>query len=291
METAELLLKVLGWALLAYACIVVPAWLFQHRLLYLASTPGRDWVATPTAVGLDHETLRLATEDGVEISAWWVPAVSDRGALLFFHGNAGNISHRLESIQIFNRLGLSVLIIDYRGYGLSTGKPSESGTYLDAQAAWRHLIEDRGRSSSEIVVFGRSMGAAIAARLASTVATPPAALIVESPFSSAPDIAQQAYPFLPARWLTRFSYATRDYVADVGCPVLVIHSETDEIIPIEHGRDVFEAAPEPKRFLALRGGHNTGFLESLIPYTRGIDGFLAETAALARALDRSQAGD
>lgn len=284
-------LKILCFVLLSYACIVVAAWLYQHRLLYLPSIPGRDWVATPDAIGLEYEDLRLTTDDGVELSAWWVPAATRKGVLLFFHGNAGNISHRLESIQIFNRLGLDVLILDYRGYGRSDGKPSETGTYLDAAAAWRYLTEERGHSPSEIVIFGRSMGAAIAARLASTSTPGPAALIVESPFTSTPDIAQEAYPFLPARWLTRFSYATRDYVTDVACPVLVIHSEDDEIIPVKHGREVFKAAPEPKQFLALRGGHNTGFLESLTPYTRGIDAFLADSRTSMGVRGRNQVGD
>lgn len=211
-----------------------------------------------------------------------MPADPGRGLLLFFHGNAGNISHRLESIEIFHRLGLSVLIVDYRGYGRSGGQPSENGTYRDAAAVWRFSIEDLGRSPQEIVVFGRSLGAAVAARLADTAPQPPAALIVESAFTSAPDMAQRAYPFLPARWLTGFEYATRDYVAGADCPVMVVHSEHDEIIPFDLGRAVFAAAPEPKRFLTLSGGHNTGFLESAAAYTRGIDSFLGEVAGLPR---------
>jgi pimeloyl-ACP methyl ester carboxylesterase len=270
--------RLLVFAAVAYGVIVALAWLFQHRLLYLPSVPDRNWMATPEALGLPYEDLRLATGDDVTLSAWWVPARPQRGVLLFLHGNAGNISHRLDSIEIFNRLDLSVLIVDYRGYGRSGGQPSESGTYEDARTAWRYLTVERGLSPSGIVVFGRSLGAAIAAHLAGEVT--PAALIVESPMTSAPDMAQSAYPFLPARWLTRFSYATKDYIRRAGCPVLVVHSEGDEIIPYSQGRSVFEAAPEPRRFLTLRGSHNTGFLDSGTAYTGGIDDFLKELAGL-----------
>ncbi|MDZ7839714.1 MAG: alpha/beta hydrolase [Gammaproteobacteria bacterium] len=285
-----MILRTLALIALAYAAVTALAWLFQHRLLYLPTTPGREWAATPANIGLAYEDLRIRTDDGVELSAWLVPADPDRGLLLFFHGNAGNISHRLESIEIFHRLGLSVLIVDYRGYGRSEGRPSERGTYRDAAAVWQFSTGNLGRPADEIVVFGRSLGAAIAAQLADTTAVPPAALIIESPFTSVPDMAQRVYPFLPARWLTRFDYPTRDYVAAAGCPVLVVHSEDDEIIPVDLGREVFAAAPEPKRFLSLAGGHNTGFLESAGVYTRGIDAFLSEPAGLPRPVQPGTAG-
>lgn len=281
-----MIVRTLGIVVLAYAGIVILAWLFQHRLLYLPTTPGREWAATPAQIGLDYEELRIRTADGVELSAWLVPAEPDRGLLLFFHGNAGNISHRLESVEIFHRLDLSVLIIDYRGYGRSEGRPSEDGTYRDAAAAWRYSVEELGRPPREIVIFGRSLGAAVAAHLADDTLQPPAALILESAFTSAPDMAQRVYPFLPARWLTRFGYRTRDYVAGVDSPVLVIHSEDDEIAPFDLGQEVFAAAPEPKRFLTLGGSHNTGFLESGADYVRGIDSFLRETAGLPRPVER-----
>jgi len=270
---------------LAYAAVLLLAWLFQHRLLYLPTTPGRAWMTTPDAVGLSYRDLRIRTGDDIELSAWLVPSDPERGLLLFFHGNAGNISHRLESIGIFHQLGLSVLIVDYRGYGRSGGTPSETGTYRDAAAVWRFATVELGRRPDRIVVHGRSLGAAVAAHLAATAAVSPAALIVESPFTTVAEMAQRAYPILPARWLTRFSYATRDYVADAPCPVLVAHSEEDEIIPVELGRAVYAAAPEPKRFLTLGGGHNTAFRETGDAYLHGIDAFLAEVAGLPGAQD------
>lgn len=270
--------RFLTLALLAYFVVVMLACALQSKMLYLRSIPGRELAATPADAGLAFEEVQIKTSDGLALHAWHVPAVSSRATLLFFHGNAGNISHRLDSILIFHELGLSVLILDYRGYGRSQGNPSEEGTRRDARAAWRHLVEDRGLAPGEIVVFGRSLGAAVAAELAR--GRKPAAVILESAFTSVPDIAQEAYWFLPARWLSRFEYATAEYVAEIPAPVLVIHSEDDEIIPFHHGRTVFEAAREPKRLLVLRGDHNTGFLISESNYRRGIDEFLSGVAGL-----------
>ncbi|WP_440995944.1 alpha/beta hydrolase [Arhodomonas sp. SL1] len=258
----------------AYGALVILLWAFQGRLLYLPHVGGTEIVATPARLGLDYERVALQAADGITLDGWYVPATRSRATLLFFHGNAGNLSHRLDSIRLFHELDLSVLIIDYRGYGRSDGRPSETGTALDARAAWRWLLEREGQSAETVVLFGRSLGAAVAAELAREVA--PAAVILESPFRSVPKIAQKTYPFLPARWLARFDYATEDYVREIGAPLLVIHSEEDEIIPFTEGRAVYAAANEPKRLLAIHGGHNTGFLESRQTYLAGIDGFLEE---------------
>lgn len=274
------MLRILVGLLLAYAALVMLAWLFQSGLLYLRNVPGRELEATPAAIGLEYETVRIGAEDGVELHGWFVPAEGSRGVLLFFHGNAGNVSHRLESIRLFNELRLSVFILDYRGYGESEGTPSEAGTRRDARAAWRYLTTERRERPGRIVVFGRSLGAAVAAELARSVG--PGAVILESAFTSVPDIAQEAYWYLPARWLSRFEYRTLDYARDIAAPLLVIHSRDDEIIPYHHGKAIFEAAGEPKRLLTLRGGHNTAFVLSEHEYRRGIDRFLAETTGLAR---------
>lgn len=272
------ILRLLAGLAVAYGALVALAWFFQPGLLYLRHVPGRELEATPAAVGLDYEDARIETADGVHLHAWFVPADDARGALLFFHGNAGNVSHRLDSLRLFHDLGLSVLIPDYRGYGRSEGSPSEAGTRRDARAAWKHMVEDRGIPPETIVVFGRSLGAAVASDLAR--GHRPGAVILESAFTSVPDVAQEVYWYLPVRLLSRFEYATVDYVRQVSAPVLAIHSEDDEIIPYHHGRAVFEAANEPKRFLTLRGGHNTGFMLSEAEYRRGIDAFLSEVAGL-----------
>lgn len=276
--TMASIMRLLAGLVLAYGALVALAWFFQSGLLYLRHVPGRDLDATPTAIGLDYEDVRIEAADGVRLHGWFVPFGNPRGTLLFFHGNAGNVSHRLDSIQLFRDLRLSVFILDYRGYGRSEGSPTEPGTRRDARAAWDYLAEQRGIPPESIVVFGRSLGAAVAAELARE--RQPGALILESAFTSVPDVAQEAYWYLPARWLSRFEYATVDYVRQVSAPVLTIHSEDDEIIPYHHGRAVFEAADEPKRFLTLRGGHNTGYILSEAEYRRGIDAFLSEVAGL-----------
>ena len=243
----KLLLVIAG----AYLLLVAVVYLTQASMLYLPNMPGRELLAAPDAVGLDYEDITLEASDGVSVHGWFVPGQSER-VLLYFHGNAGNISHRLYSIKAFHELGLSVFIIDYRGYGQSGGKPSERGLYRDGEAAWRYLTEDRGIDADNIIVFGRSLGGSVASWIAAR--EKPAALIVESSFTSVPDIGQDAYPWLPVRWLTRFKHSTRDEVAKATCPVLVVHSRDDEIIPFHHGEAIYGAANEPKQFLEIRGG-------------------------------------
>ena len=198
--------------------------------------------------------------------------------VLFCHGNAGNMSHRLESIRVFHRLGLSTLIFDYRGYGQSEGKPTEQGTYLDAEAAWRYLVQRQEVDPAEVFVFGRSLGGAIAAWLAR--GHTPKALIMESTFTSVPDIAAHLYPYLPVRLLSRFHYNAVDYVRQVNCPVLIVHSRDDEMIPFSHGRRLFETANEPKEFLEIRGSHNEGFMTSADRYEEGLASFLSTPAGM-----------
>jgi fermentation-respiration switch protein FrsA (DUF1100 family) len=247
-------------------------------MLYLAEVSGRTLTMTPADVGMDYQDVSIETTDGVILHGWFIAGRSSR-VLLFFHGNAGNISHRLDSIRQFRNLGLSVLIIDYRGYGQSGGKTTERGIYHDADAAWRYLTEERGIVASDIVIFGRSLGASAASRLAAR--HQPLALIVESSFTSVPDIAQELYPWLPARWLSRLSHATRDYVRDVRCPILVVHSRDDEIIPFHHGEAIFASANEPRTLLAIRGTHNDAFLRDERAYIEGLRMFLAGLSAPA----------
>jgi len=245
-------------------------YLFQSRFLYF---PVRDLTGTPDQMGWAYEDLSLRAADGVKLDAWFVPAEGAKATVLFCHGNAGNVSHRMDTLRILRELGLNVLIFDYRGYGRSDGKPTEKGTYLDAEAAWQYLVERRGLSPKQIIVHGRSLGGAIAADLAAR--RQPAALIVESAFTSVPDLAAKLYPVYPVRLMSRFRYDTRRRIAEVGCPVLVAHSAEDEMIPFAHGRRLFEAAKEPKEFLELAGGHNDGFIQSEDQYKEALARFIA----------------
>lgn len=266
--------SLIGVAAALYVLLLVTLYVFQERMVFLAGLPGRALEATPQDAGFGYADVRLETSDGVSLHGWYVDAPDPRGTVLFLHGNAGNISHRLDSIAIFNELGLDTFIIDYRGYGQSEGKPSEDGTYRDAEAAWNYLVAERGLDPAHIVVFGRSIGGGVAAWLAAR--RRPAALIVESSFTSAADMAARLYPFFPARLLSRLRYPVADYVASATCPVLIVHSRNDEIIPFDMGRSLYERAPEPRAFVELSGDHNSGFLLSRDRYMRGLATFLAD---------------
>ena len=268
------LMSFVGTIVAIYAVLLLVLFVSQSKLVYFPNTPTRTLNSSPENIGLSYESVRITADDGIRLHGWYVPALDRRGVVLFCHGNAGNISHRLDSIQIFHDLKLDVLIFDYRGYGQSEGRVSEAGTYGDGEAVWRYLTEERGVEVSEIIVFGRSLGAAIAAYVASE--NEAGGLILESGFVSVPDLAADLYPWLPARWLTRISYPIHEYVQKVTSPVLVVHSKDDEIIPFKHGEELFELARQPKTFLELRGGHNDGFYVTGQRYIDGLDAFLTE---------------
>lgn len=238
--------------------------------------PMKTLTGTPADAGLPYEDVFLTSDDGVRIHAWWIPREDALASLLFCHGNAGNVSSRLESIRLFHSLGLNVFIFDYRGYGQSGGRPSEEGTYRDAGAARSWVM---GKTpDSPLVLFGRSLGAAVAAELAAD-GEGGDALIFESGFTSVGDIGSELFPFLPVRWIQTIQYDSLAKIPEVKMPVMVIHSPEDEIIPFHHGERIFEAANPPKEFLTIRGSHNGGYLESGELYTAGIAGFIQSHVA------------
>lgn len=277
--------SIVGLIVLFYIGILALLFFFQERLVYL---PSRAWAATPADIGLPYEEIWFEAADGVKLSGWFVPlrpaqggAVEPaRGVVLFFHGNGGNISHRLGSLEMFHRLGLSTFIIDYRGYGQSEGNPSEQGTYLDAEAAWRYLVEERQIPPAKIIVFGESLGGAVAAWLAQTHS--PQALILLSTFTSIPDMGAQTYPFMPVRLLARIQYNTLARLPEINCPVLIVHGQEDEIVPYGHGQQLFEAANQPKEFLEIKGSHNEGVIISAAQYEAGLATFAAKYGDHAR---------
>ena len=257
-----------------YVLLGVVLYFMQERMVFLARLPGRELEATPRDAGFDYVDVNLETSDGFLLHGWYVHAHDSRGTVLFLDGNAGNISHRLDSIAIFHELGFDTFIIDYRGYGQSEGKPSEEGTYRDAEAAWQYLVTQRGEDPARIIIFGRSIGGGVGAWLATRHKA--AALIVESSFTSAVEMAAHLYPYMPVRLISRLRYPVVDYVARVECPILIIHSRDDEIIPFSMGKALYEAAPRPKAFIELAGDHNNGFLLSLDRYREELAKFIAQ---------------
>lgn len=226
--------------------------LLEHRMIYF---PEKGISADPSQAGLAFEDVSLRAEDGVDLHGWWVPREGSDLTILFLHGNAGNISHRLGRIDFLHRLEANVLIIDYRGYGKSEGKPSEEGLYLDAQAAYRHLVEQRKIPPERIVCFGKSLGGAVAVDLATRVES--AGLIMESAFTSIKDMARRVVPILPAHLLVRSRFDSLEKIPTLSVPILIIHGARDEVIPFDHGQRLFEAAKGKKDFLSIPdAGHN-----------------------------------
>lgn len=254
--------RILIIAVSTYIGVCLLLTFLQARLIYF---PSRGYPSTPKDVGLTYEPLRLTTSDGVTIAAWYIPHPQAKATILFFHGNAGNMSDRLFDLKQFHLGGYNTLMIDYRGYGESDGKPSEQGTYLDAQAAWNYFTDNRKESPDRIILFGRSLGGAVAVELATR--NTPAALIVESSFTSLTDIGKIHYPLLPVRWILRYRYDSINKVSRITCPKLFIHGREDRLIPFENGRSLFEAACQPKTFLETPGEHNNAGYAYAPPYT------------------------
>jgi fermentation-respiration switch protein FrsA (DUF1100 family) len=253
----SLLLSIVVVLSIAYGGYALILYYMQPKFLY---SPVREIPYTPDELGLDFESVTFNAADGLQLSGWYIPVQNAELTVLFCHGNGGNMMHRLDSINILYNLGLSCFIFDYRGYGYSRGKPTEEGTYLDARAAYKWLTENKKIPPDKIIVFGRSLGGSIAAQLTSKVTA--IALIIESAFTSYVDIARKFYPYMPVRWFASFAYKTIDYVKDVRCPVMIIHSKNDEIVPFEFGLELYQAANEPKEFVEIFGSHNDGFLVS-----------------------------
>ncbi|MFH5885578.1 alpha/beta hydrolase [Halalkalibaculum sp. DA3122] len=268
------MLTTLFWTLAAlaagYLLIFLLLYLFQSYLIF---HPVSDLPYTPEFMGLKYEDVTFESEDGVRLHGWYVPHENSRGTVLFQHGNAGNISGRLETIELLNRIGLNVFIYDYRGYGQSEGAPSETGAYKDAMAAWRYLTEERDIPADEIILMGRSLGGAITGWLANRVT--PVAVILESTFISAPDLAADLYPIFPTRMMVKYDFPNKRYIRNIQVPILVAHSTEDDLIPYSHGRRLFELANEPKTFFTMQGDHGNGFLETGSAYIRAIDNFIS----------------
>jgi uncharacterized protein len=218
--------------------------------------PAREILATPAQAGLAFEDVAIETGDGKQLHGWWVPArTGSAGAhVLLCHGNAGNVGDRVMHATLLCAAGLDVLLFDYRGYGRSTGRPSEPGTYRDAHAARLELLARPGVNPKRVVYLGESLGGAVALVLA--LEEPPAGLVLMSTFTSVRDMARRHYPIVPPAVIPD-AYPSLRRVRELRAPLLVIHGDRDEIVPLLHAQALFEAAPDPKRLHIIEGvGHN-----------------------------------
>jgi len=256
-------------ALLLFSYIVAGTviYLRQDSFIY---RPCREIFRFPSDAGMEFEDIDIITPDGETLNAWYIPASGkNKGkTVLFCHGNAGSLSHRIDTIAFMHDLGLSVFIFDYRGYGISTGAPGESGTGIDAEAAYNYILEHIEDEERNIIIWGRSLGGPVAAKLAAGHRA--SACILESTFTSISDMAGLRFRIFPGKLLCRYRYPTIEYVKNIKMPLLIVHSPEDEIIPYRMGKELFSAAAEPKGFLEIRGSHNNCYFESEPEYRAGL---------------------
>jgi fermentation-respiration switch protein FrsA (DUF1100 family) len=244
----------------------------EHRFLFF---PESHIYYTPDQFGLMYEDIFYQTEDGETINAWYVPTSPDAPVVIFCHGNAGNISHRLPNIRLLSSWGVSTFIFDYRGFGQSTGEITEEGMYLDALGAYRFLTEDRGIDSERLVPFGRSMGGPVAVDLAARIDPP--CLVVESTFTRLSELVKSVYPDMGLETQLTMEFNAEEKIEKVGCPVLFIHGDMDDIVDYRLGRALFEKAGEPKRFYTISGAmHNDTFDVGGEEYFSTLAGFVME---------------
>lgn len=265
-----MLISIIRILLAVYLGLGLILYFMQSSMVF---QPTKELPYNPGDIGLEYEKVQIKTPDNLILSAWYIPAKKAEFTILFCHGNGGNMSHRLDSLNIFNELGLNCLIFDYRGYGTSGGKPTEEGIYIDTRTAYDWLVNEKKISPENIIFFGRSIGGSVAAHLANNVKVK--GLILESCFTSYADIGQKFYPYMPVKLLAKYSFNTFEYVKKLECPILVIHSRSDELIPFEFGLRLYEqAANEPKEFLEIFGNHNEGFLYTGQAYRDGLSKWL-----------------
>ena len=247
----------------------------EQAVYFPARWQQADWAVQS---GLPLEEVWLTAADGTKLYGWFVEAAGSPAVLLWCHGNAGNIIHRLDNIGELHRRGISVLIFDYRGYGLSEGRPSESGLYQDALAAYDWLVSQRRIPPERIVVFGRSLGAAVAGELATKRQA--AGLILETPFPSVRAVARAHYGWFPAHWFVRARYDLASRLPKLTLPILVLHGDRDEVIPLELGRQVYAQAPDPKDFYVIAGAtHNDTYVIGGEAYFQRLIAFLRQVTS------------
>ena len=250
---ASLLLAVAG----GYILLLGLMFLFQNKLLFM---PSSAMFQTPQNAGLPAEDLWITTEDGIRIHGWYFPNESAELVVILSHGNAGNISGRIGIAETLLNSGAAVVMYDYRGYGQSEGKPTEAGLYMDIEAVVHHLKAEKGYSENDMVMYGRSLGGAVAAYAATQFNL--RGLVLDSAFQNLRSMIRDVYPFVPTA-LARYRFPTDEYLMQLeGLPIMIMHSPTDEIVSYEQGRALYDMIGQPKMFVDLRGGHNDNFFTS-----------------------------
>lgn len=273
---------VLKTFIVVYVVVCLFVYFRQSSYVYY---PSKDITTNPSNLGMMFETVHLTTDDGIKITGWFIPSksvqqgaqISEFYTVIYCHGNGGNISEYLETAIVLRDMDYNVMMFDYRGYGESNGKPTEKGTYLDAMSVWKYLVETRRLDKSKIIIYGWSLGGAIAGWLAMN--TEPYALVLESTFVSARAMARRMFPYLPIGLLCRYNYNTLEYIKRVKCPVLVAHSPDDETIPFEHGLSLFSEVKNKKHFVKLAGQHNDAGLTSTPEGRKALDEFISSYVA------------
>ena len=278
MKPTGLFRRTMSIALIAVMCwLALVAWLAlnERRLLFF---PARTLAAEPADFGLRAEELTITTEDGVTLHGWWIAGSGER-VLIWYHGNAGNIADRLPNARWFvEQLGVSVVLVDYRGYGRSAGTPDEAGVYRDGLAIYDAAVA-RGVAARDIVLFGRSLGGAVATEVA--LRRPAGALVLEAAFRSARAMARVHYWFVPSA-LVRTRLDNESKIGRVTVPTLFLHGDRDRIVPLDHSRRLFERAANPAHFHVVEGGgHNDTYLVGGALYADVWRAFLRETAGPA----------
>ena len=248
------MLKTVLYLIVFIFLFLIYARLLERKIIYF---PSKTIEFEPSDAGLAYEDVFFKAEDGTELHGWFVQVPDAYATVLYFHGNAGNISHRVEIAKMFNDKKMNFFIIDYRGFGRSKGSPNEKGIYLDALAAYNYLVDIKGICLKKIILYGKSLGVAAAIDLATKVKA--GALICESGFTSTQDFAREIYKFIPLWLFVSQKYDSLGKIGKLDIPKLIIHSQNDEIVPFSHGKRLFEKAREPKELYVMRGGHNDAF--------------------------------
>ncbi|MCK4744596.1 alpha/beta hydrolase [Candidatus Parcubacteria bacterium] len=264
----KIILDIVIIILSVYVFVIFYMFINQESYLFFSS---KEYIVPPSNLGV--EEVWLETNDGEKLHAWWLENKKDSKTVIFFHGNAGNISDRVSQVEIFKKLNLNCLMVDYRGYGKSSGQiKKEKDIYLDGLAAWNYVIKEQGKQIKDIIIWGRSLGGAVAIDLAQEKDV--FAVIVESTFYSVIDMAKKHHWFLPVGLIAKYKFLSNDKIKNIKAQIMVVHSRDDEIIPFEQGERLFYNANEPKVFLEIAGGHNTGVFNSYDKYVEEINKFL-----------------